>query len=117
MGPGLGLGIIDAEVMFAVSPVNTDVGRKGRGELIQFSPRQHQPLYLGRIKWLLSAARQLPPHSLQGLSKSLGSHCCPPPLLLSQEPILGHGSTFVRHMFVVVVIALILKTGYDAFLR
>jgi hypothetical protein len=30
---------------------------------------------------------------------------------------LRHGSGFVRHVFLVVVGALILKTGYDGFLR
>jgi uncharacterized protein len=30
---------------------------------------------------------------------------------------LRHGSTFVRRMFVTIVVFLILKSGYDAFLR
>jgi len=37
--------------------------------------------------------------------------------LLGTHLALKHGTGFVRTMFIVVVSALILKTGYDAFLR
>jgi uncharacterized membrane protein YfcA len=37
--------------------------------------------------------------------------------LLGTHLALKHGTGFVRSMFIVVVSALILKTGYDAFLR
>ena len=36
---------------------------------------------------------------------------------LGTRMALRHGSGFVRHVFLVVVGALILKTGYDGFLR
>ena len=37
--------------------------------------------------------------------------------LLGTRLALKHGAGFVRGVFIVVVSALILKTGYDAFLR
>ena len=37
--------------------------------------------------------------------------------LLGTRMALKHGAGFVRAMFILVVSALILKTGYDAFLR
>lgn len=37
--------------------------------------------------------------------------------LLGTHLALKHGAGFVRNVFIVVVSALILKTGYDAFLR
>ena len=37
--------------------------------------------------------------------------------LLGTRLALKHGTGFVRGVFIVVVSALILKTGYDAFLR
>jgi len=37
--------------------------------------------------------------------------------LLGTHMALKHGAGFVRVVFIVVVSALILKTGYDAFLR
>ncbi len=37
--------------------------------------------------------------------------------LIGTRLALKHGAGFVRHVFIVVVSALILKTGYDAFLR
>ncbi|HBH36889.1 MAG TPA: hypothetical protein DDX06_00715, partial [Curvibacter sp.] len=37
--------------------------------------------------------------------------------LLGTRLALKHGAGFVRGVFIIVVLALILKTGYDAFLR
>jgi hypothetical protein len=37
--------------------------------------------------------------------------------LIGTRLALKHGAGFVRHVFIFVVSALILKTGYDAFLR
>ena len=37
--------------------------------------------------------------------------------LIGTRLALKHGAGFVRHVFIIVVSALILKTGYDAFLR
>jgi hypothetical protein len=37
--------------------------------------------------------------------------------LIGKQLALRHGAGFVRGAFIVVVSALILKTGYDAFLR